>query len=217
MVQMYLCKLSSILVLTIYENQIKTLKGINATDLQLLVYMNDLMHFISVSAMPPVIFKRIKLTNAIDVDDKRRSLNASFLHMDFEDKIKFFMLQQKFLKVPLVRKINPVLITEQNFFTMRHNLPFIQLFNRYLKYMADSGLLQKIFNGIEWEGILSGLISYFKDIENKNDHLLTLEYLYAPLVLYFSGVLLSIIAFLSEIVYYKFKLRVSKINKTNLA
>ncbi|XP_065361873.1 uncharacterized protein LOC135955450 [Calliphora vicina] len=217
MVQMYLCKLSSMLVLTIYEPQIKTIMDINSTDLKMFMWTNDLMHFSSVSAMSPIIFQRIIPTNAIDVDTKRRGLNISFFHMGFEDKIHFFMLQQKFLKVPLVQQIDGVVITEQICFTMRHNLPFIQLFNRYLKYMDDSGLLRKILNDIEWDGVQSGEISYFKDTANDNDHLLTLEYFYAPLVLYFGGVILSVIVFLMEIVYYKFKLRLFKINKSNLA
>ncbi|KNC31723.1 hypothetical protein FF38_07066 [Lucilia cuprina] len=211
MVQMYLCKLSSMLVLTIYEPQIETVQDISATDLKVFMYKPDLKHFVSKSALTSIILERIILTDGIDLDNKRRSLNASYFHMGFEDKINFFLLQQKFLKVPLVQLIHPVILTEPIFFTMRHNLPYIQLFNRYLKYLADSGLLQKILQNIEKDGIQSGEIYYFKDKEELNDNLLSLEYFYAPLVLYICGIALSFIAFLMEICFNKFYVKLSRI------
>ena len=206
MVQMYLCKLSSLLALTIYEPQLESLSDINSTDLKTFGYVEDIQHFIRYTNASPVIVERTIMVNGADMDNIRRCLNTSYFHLGFEDKFDFFMAQQKRLKVPLLRKIYAVLVVDPIFFAMRHNLPYIQLFNRYLKYIAASGLLNKIMNELEREGILSGEIRYFEDRSSNSEYLLTLAYFHSPLILYFMGISLSVCVFIVEILYFKFKL-----------
>ena len=206
MVQMYLCKLSSLLALTIYEPQLETLSDINSTDLKTFGYIEDIQHIMRYSNISPIIIERTILVDGADMDNIRRSLNTSYFHLGFEDKFDFFMAQQKRLKVPLLRKVYAVFAVDPIFFAMRHNLPYIQLFNRYLKYIAASGLLNKIMHELEREGILSGEIQYFEDRGSNSELFLTLTYFRSPLILYFMGISLSVCVFILEILYFKFKL-----------
>lgn len=203
MVQMYLCKLSSLLAVTVYEQQLETLADINATDLKTFGYVDDIEQFLRTPNASPIIIERTTLVDGRDLDNIRRSLNISYFHLGFEDKLDFFMSQQKYLKVPLVRKIDAVLVVDPIFFAMRYNLPYFELFNRYLKYIAASGLLNKIMNELEREGILSGEIQYIEDMPSNSEYLLTLPYFRSPFTLYSIGISLSLLVFVGEIFYFK--------------
>ncbi|XP_058981901.1 uncharacterized protein LOC109614079 [Musca domestica] len=202
MINYYLCILSSLLVLTIYENQIETFEDLGKTSWRLKATQEDIDYYSSVSNISPIILNISLAVDGIVLDSLRRNLSVLSALNAYDDKLEFYLYQQRYLKVPRVRMIKPVVLSSPFFFGMRHNLPYMKLFNRFLMNLASSGLLWKFYFDMELNGILSGELHYLKDGED-GDHLLSLEYFYAPICLYCFGSVLSAFVFLFEILYFK--------------
>uniref|UniRef100_A0A1I8Q0I6 Ionotropic glutamate receptor C-terminal domain-containing protein n=1 Tax=Stomoxys calcitrans TaxID=35570 RepID=A0A1I8Q0I6_STOCA len=204
MMNFYLCILSSMLVSTVYEHQINTIEDLAFTQLRFNITKTDMEYYRESPGISPIILRLFLLDDGIALDNLKRNLSTNIIHGAFEDKLRFFMFQQRYLKVPRLHRIDAIIYSAPTYFAARHNLPYIELFNRYLGNLWASGILWKTFVGMEWLGILSGEIRYFRD-EEIYEPLLTLEYFYSPMAVYFGGMVLSILVFALEILHFRYQ------------
>ncbi|XP_065361874.1 uncharacterized protein LOC135955451 [Calliphora vicina] len=201
---LYMAKLSSLLVQDIYGTKVEKLEDLNNTNIQLLVRKMDYNYLQTLSNIPEVIMKKAILIDYFDLYKAHRDLNNTHLLMALHDKIIFILFQQRFLKVPRMYRINEVLYTMPEYFTVRRDLPYIQLFNRYLKYVMESGILYKFVVDTNFDGIQSGEIRFFHDTENNGGIYLSFDYFYAPLICFVFGMILALSVLLLELIYFKY-------------
>ncbi|XP_061397284.1 uncharacterized protein LOC133332935, partial [Musca vetustissima] len=192
MINYYLCMLSSLLVSTLYEPQIDTIEALASTSLRFKATQTDIDYYTQLPDISPIIVSLFTVEDGIVLDNLRRNLSTDMLHSAIEDKLQFYVFQQKYLKVPRLHLIPSAIYSCPIYFSIRHNLPYLELFNRYLRNLWASGILWKTHLSMEWYGILSGEIHYLRD-EESPEHLLTLEYFYSPLGFYCIGVIISLI------------------------
>lgn len=199
---LYMAKLSSLLVQTIYESKIEKLKELNNTKHQLIVRQVDYDFLHRFANVPKFILQKLKVVESDVIYKANRYLNNTNLLMASEDIVNFHLFQQKFLKYPRMYKINDVLYNKPDFLTVRKDLPYLQLFNRFLKYVMESGILKKLILETNFDGIHSGEIRFFTD--SVRDLYLDFEYFYAPLCFYAIGMILSLSVLILELIYFRF-------------
>ncbi|XP_065361869.1 uncharacterized protein LOC135955447 [Calliphora vicina] len=201
---LYMAKLSSLLVQDIYGTKVEKLEDLNNTNLQLLVRKMDYNFLQNLSNIPEVIIKKAIIIDNLDLYKAHRDLNNTHLLIALQDKIVFLLFQQRFLKVPRMYRINEILFTMPDYLTVRRDLPYIQLFNRYLKYVMESGILYKFVMDTNFDGIQSGEIRFFHDTADNGGIYLSFDYFYTPLVCFVFGMILALSVLLLELIYFKF-------------
>uniref|UniRef100_A0A1I8NZF3 Ionotropic glutamate receptor C-terminal domain-containing protein n=1 Tax=Stomoxys calcitrans TaxID=35570 RepID=A0A1I8NZF3_STOCA len=203
LVNCYLCTFSSMLVSNVYERQIDTIEDLASTDLRFPIIYEDMYWYTHSYWQSPIIVPRLVLEDGLVIDELRRNLSTNIIQGAFEDKLTFFMFQQRYLKRPRIHRMHAAIYNAPIYITLRHNLPYFELFNRYLGNLWASGIMWKTFIGTEWHGILSGEIRYLRDDESREERL-TLEYFSSQLFLFSCGLCASIIVFVLEIIYNKY-------------
>uniref|UniRef100_A0A1I8NJM2 Ionotropic glutamate receptor C-terminal domain-containing protein n=1 Tax=Musca domestica TaxID=7370 RepID=A0A1I8NJM2_MUSDO len=166
----YMAKMSSFLATNIYESKIETFEDLKATNLRLIVskYNNKFLRkFANVSA---ALLNQIQISTPTFIYNAERDLNISHIYFIKEEKLNFVLYQQKFLKTPLMHKINSIVFSQQMYLTVRNNLPYIQQFNKFLRYLVEAGLFAKFRRDSYQEGIYSGEIRFFRDSDEHCIH-----------------------------------------------
>ncbi|XP_030372190.1 uncharacterized protein LOC115622400 [Scaptodrosophila lebanonensis] len=194
---LYLALLSSMLATGLYERQLNSFDDLADTNLQLVQYAGDMKFKLAIPDLHPELAKRMVTIPEEMVDVYRRGLNTSVLHTGFEDRIDFAFYQQKFLRIPLMRKM-PVAIYQQPFYIpMAYDIPYIQLFNWYVRRIFEGGLLLKIKSDCYEHGIQSGDLQFIKTRNLEVDSN-SLEYYYFMCVFWAAGMLLALLLFICE-------------------
>ncbi|XP_075161116.1 uncharacterized protein LOC142233941 [Haematobia irritans] len=204
-INMYQARLASILTINIYESKIETLDDLKSTNLLFLVSRVDKTYIDKIPDLPKVILERIKVVDFKSLYHARRNLNTSFIHGALENQLDYVFFQQKYLSTPLIHKLDIVVYTVQSSYTVRKDLPYIEQFNRFLGHLSSSGLLEKFEDESWWEGINSGEIRFFDDHQQPRRGLLNFHFFKQSLLLWFTGMLLSILVFVFENIFYRRK------------
>ncbi|XP_075163168.1 uncharacterized protein LOC142235795 [Haematobia irritans] len=203
MINFYLCIMASFLVTNVYEHQITTFEELAATNLRFPITQLDLDTYRDSHWDSPALLSLCDIEDGLTIDELRRNLSTDVVLGGFHDKLKFYMFQQKHLKIPRVYLMPTAIYITPVYISARHNLPYSELFSRYVQYLWESGLLWKTFEDIEWFGILSGELKYLED-EKPQEPYLTLAFFYAPLTFYCTAVIISCFVFVLEVINFKY-------------
>lgn len=198
---LYLAKLSSFMVKSIYEAKIKTFEDLNKTGLKVLMY--DQFYYSHFDpTIPASVYDIAKPVDGATLLDSIFNFTGSYIVPAFTDQIKFTLFQQPYIKTI------KFYVPEQIFskcpvnFTVRQGLPYIELFNRFFRYIVESGIYEKLWSETFVEGICGGEIHDFKRYESLEDLSPNFSSFKAHFMLLGCGVILSLIAFISEFIYF---------------
>ncbi|XP_004519142.1 uncharacterized protein LOC101452095 [Ceratitis capitata] len=163
----YQTSLASMFITRLYEPQINTIADIAHTNFRLPITKTDAAYLNSLAGVPEIINDRLIEMNPLETYTLLRDLNTSYVLSSMEDKIMFFMYQQKFLRIPRVKVIDEELAEVPLFIALAHGSPFIQQLNRFLGQIFDTGIFQKMVSDSAEEGILTNEIRFFRTVSAK--------------------------------------------------
>uniref|UniRef100_A0A1I8PJJ6 Ionotropic glutamate receptor C-terminal domain-containing protein n=1 Tax=Stomoxys calcitrans TaxID=35570 RepID=A0A1I8PJJ6_STOCA len=194
----YVCNLSSMYTSRVYETDFKSLEDVERTQLGIHVYSTDYDGFMAVRNMPPVIYERMFVGNNSEFYANIQNLNLVNIYTAGEATVDFVLFQQLYVKRPWAKYIPEPIYTLPSSIKIPHRSPFIELFNRHLSYLKDSGILYKFKADSQWDGILSGTTQFFQDAEMNTA--VSMAYLQNAFVMWLLGMLMAFIAFVGEFI-----------------
>lgn len=195
---LYLAQLSSNLAAGLYDRQLNSFDDLEGTDYMVPQEQLELNHLLQLPDLHPQLAKRLVLTPEELVDQYRQDLNTSWLHIAFDDSIEFALYQQKFLRVPLFRKLSQIIYQQPFFMPAAYGRPYLKIFNWYVRRMFEAGILQKMKSEGFSHGIQSGRLRFlyrsrYAEVDS-ND----LEYYYVAAGVWLVGMLLATLCFVCE-------------------
>ncbi|KAH8305257.1 hypothetical protein KR018_006930, partial [Drosophila ironensis] len=197
---LYTAQMSSSLTTGLYKQQINSFDDIVHEKYPLLLESMDTESVMTMSRqklIPMGLRDIISETTLEMVLYNRKNLNTSYVYLAFEDRIEFELYQQKYLRVPLFKKLPEVFIKRPFFVPIRHGLPYVELFNDYLLRIWESGIYRKLRSDAYFEGISSGEISFRKST-GREIQVFDTEFYYFAYILLGLGWLISCVVFLAE-------------------
>ncbi|XP_065361875.1 uncharacterized protein LOC135955452 [Calliphora vicina] len=166
---LFWCSISNLMVLNVYEEKLHSFADVNKSPYQILISQSDFDYMNQLDLLPPIL-ETAKVAENKFVKHHLFQLNTTYIYKALEDKANYMLFQQRRLKVPLMYKLEVSVYSIPMYFPLRHNLPYIQLFNRYLRYLMDSGVMLKLLDDAKWDGIYSGYIRFLKDPTDGPDY-----------------------------------------------
>ncbi|KAM7357148.1 uncharacterized protein ACRADG_002640 [Cochliomyia hominivorax] len=208
----YSSSLSSIITSKIYEPELRELKDLKENNLPLYLHTAN-MPTLSNLNLPQFLTKRIITGNNSDFRLKRQSLDMNYLYLVQSEKIADFILfQQKFMKKPKAKILKHIIRYRPFAITLPHRSPVIDQFNRYLSYIRENGILDKILADTNFHGWLSGNLKMMVDEDFKIP--LNLKYFQYAFMVWGCGLIGAFITFLIECFHRQIRIFVAKlINK----
>ncbi|XP_065369041.1 uncharacterized protein LOC135961468 [Calliphora vicina] len=192
----YNCSLSSLLVTRLFEPELRTLEDVGKTNLFIHEFTLD-VEFYKQTDLPAIIYPRFYTGNNSNMYYNRKHLNVHLnMFTAFDDVCQYYLLQQRFLKNPLAKILDEGLYGHTFYITVAHRLPVLDHFNRYLLYIKESGIVNKLIFDSLWDGIVSGDIQFFRDEEISPS--LTLEHFQYGFVIWLIGLMMGFVCFVVE-------------------
>ncbi|XP_013111546.2 uncharacterized protein LOC106090045 [Stomoxys calcitrans] len=193
----YVCNLSSMYTLRIYEPELKTLNDIRLTKLGIHVFGLDYDQFLALENMPSIVYDRMFVGNDTEFFVNRQKLQLMNIYMGGDDVIDYLFFQQLYMRKPLAKYIPEPMYTLLYTITMPHRSPFIEFFNRYLSYLKDSGIVNKFKMDSQWDGVISSSLKFLQDpITNRS---MSMAYLQYGFVIWIIGMFTGSFTFMCEL------------------
>ncbi|XP_034655832.1 uncharacterized protein LOC117893351 [Drosophila subobscura] len=197
---MYQAQLSSSVTTGLYKRQINSFDDLAHTDLKMMMENFDiefLMNHTKSGVIQPELLNIVLNKSLDEVFYHRKHLNTSYIYQAIEDRLRFELFQQRYLRVPLFKQLPEVFYQVPFFVGMRHGLPYASLFNVYLRRIWESGILLKWEGDAYFEGIFSGEIS-FHTSTGLQIQVFDMEFYYCTYILLALGWIVSGIVFAIE-------------------
>ncbi|XP_017004300.2 uncharacterized protein Ir67c [Drosophila takahashii] len=197
---LYTAQLSSFLTTGLFKRHINTFEDLFREKRTFLVESFDaeVLHNMTKANIIQREFENITLVTSIkEVFKHRKSLNTTYVYEAYEDRIAFELLQQKYLRVPIFKTLKEVYDQQPVFVALRHGLPYVELFNDYLKRIWESGIWGKLQKESLFEGIASGEISFRKS-KSREKKVFDKEFYFFAYILLGVGWFVSTIVFILE-------------------
>ncbi|XP_022218582.2 uncharacterized protein LOC111071503 [Drosophila obscura] len=197
---LYTAQLSSSLTTGLYKRQINSFDDLAHTDRKIMMEKFDiefLLNHTRSGVIQPGLINIVLNTSLDQVFYHRRHLNTTYIYQAMEDRLRFELFQQRYLRVPLFKKLTEVFYQVPFFVGLRHGLPYAGLFNVYLRRIWESGILLKWEGEAYFEGIFSGEIR-FHIPTGLQIQVFDMEFYYCTYILLALGWLSSAIVFLME-------------------
>ncbi|EDW94009.1 uncharacterized protein LOC6533589 [Drosophila yakuba] len=206
---LYLAQLSGNSAAGLHEKQINSWKDLDKFDGVWPLIDVDITTTEKLIPDRTELLKRMVLTSEANVDLYRRNLNTSCIHSAYFDRLEFSLYQQKFLRLPILRKFPHILYQQPLQTSAAFGRPYLQLFNRFVRKIFESGIHLKMKDDAYRHGIQSGLLNFaFRDrhLEVKSNDV---EYYYLIAGLWFCGLTLATVCFLAELLIGSIKIDVT--------
>lgn len=206
--QMYSSSLTSRLTVSVPikpkttpEQIISMKKHIMATEQTRKIFLRDTTS--GRKLVPKMIFTSPEIFNI-----NRINMNMSYIYPVSSARWDIIRQQQLFLKTPRFWQSDVCVGTYPLQYQMRLDSPFKPFMRRFIMYTLEAGLLSHWKSHVFYRAKTFGHMRYFKDDETnlKRSHThkkFILTFKYVGISVYFCGVLLSSIAFVSELIYKK--------------
>lgn len=203
---LYTAQLSSYLTTGLFKSQINTFDDLFREKRTLLVESFDaeVLHNMTKEKIIQKEFESIILITSIEeVFKHRKSLNTSYAYEAYEDRIAFELSQQRYLRVPIFKILKEVYDQRPVFVALRHGLPYVELFNNYLRRIFESGIWIKLQEDSFLEGIASGEISFRKS-KSREIKIFDKDFYFFAYILLGMGWCVSTIALFLELWSFKY-------------
>ncbi|XP_065371354.1 uncharacterized protein LOC135963436 [Calliphora vicina] len=197
---LYMTFLTSILTSNVFEPQINSLEELKERKISILITESDMEILSMYNSFEPISDNYVKIDVSSYVE-LRNTLNNHFAYISFEDKAEFYLYQQKFLQRPRLRMMPKPLSALWANIPMPHNWPFMDLFNQYMLYMFDTGIIRHLQERSKEDGIRLGYIRFLKT-EYHDVTPLDAEYFEIPAIILAVGYLSALVCFIVENVLY---------------
>ncbi|XP_016964830.1 uncharacterized protein LOC108034456 [Drosophila biarmipes] len=197
---LYTAQLSSFLTTGLFKRQLNSFDDLFREKRTLLMESFDaeVLYNMTKAQIIQKEFENITLVTSIEeLFEHRKSLNTTYVYEAYEDRIAFELLQQKFLRVPIFKTLNEVYDQRPVFVALRHGLPYVELFNDYLRRIWESGIWSRLERESLFEGIASGEISFRKS-KSLEKQVFDKEFYFFAYILLGVGWLISTIVFMVE-------------------
>lgn len=195
---LYQSNFTSMIISRLYEPQINSMADIEHTKFSLPMTVEDIAYMSKLSDIPQIIYDRLIEASPMEIDRLIRDFNTSYIYTFNEDKVQYFMYQQKFLRIPRFQVLNEELTQVPLFVSLPCGSPFLKLFNHHLGKIFDTGIFLKMIINCAEEGIFTKDIRFFHTLSIFYEPL-KLKHFTPILIVWAFGMLCALICFLIEL------------------
>ncbi|XP_058974733.1 uncharacterized protein LOC131800891 [Musca domestica] len=198
----YLSILSSILLTKIYKREINSVADVVSHNLSILT--TDFQQWIlEVTKASPLIRQQTVVVSEEFAVRNQRLLNPDYIYFGLDEKLDFFLYQQKFLTRPRLKKLgDEAVTTDIGEIPMRSYWPFQDVLESYCDNLFSGGVYAYIDEETYQDGIRLKQIAFIPN-EDLSVEPLSLEYFVLCGLILAAGYLLGLLCFVIEIFVYK--------------
>ena len=202
----YLTYLSSFLASGVYHKQINTFDDIVSAKLQIIV-PNSYITFIQSIELSDDFLKRIIGVDTQTYFNKKYELNSSYGYITTSGSAQLTLLQQIYLRRPLVRLASQILAPVQYGIPLHLDSPFANILDRFISLVVECGLYGNKWTNDHYQHLIKAqVVNFVKEDEEQNVGL-TPDHFSMAFYILMSGYCLGFCIFLVENMAYKmFKL-----------
>lgn len=200
---LYIGYLSSILGKSVYQPQIKTLEDLQRNNITVMAH--EYQNFIFKKyGVPAIVADRLHIVSYEEFRVHRNNFDTHYAYMNPEITQELYAYQQKFLRRPLMQKLDKPILFALAGHALKEDWPLEELFNKHSLEMFTVGLYKRLKEEAHQKTISLGYVNYAKE-ERSGVRPLGLEYIAMPALLLACGYSLGFIALLLELLFYKMK------------
>ncbi|EDW90886.2 uncharacterized protein LOC6530237 [Drosophila yakuba] len=157
---LYVALLSMMLTTKLYQRPIENLADLKAANVSILLQKHNIKPN-SVYGSSEELRERFQLVEESLHLEKRNNLDPSYAYVDSEDRMDFYLYQQKFLRRRRMKKLpNPVGYTwavqviKQNWVLEKH-------YNDHVQRLFETGLQNKLVDDVHELAVKAGFLHFF--------------------------------------------------------
>lgn len=198
---LYIGYLSSILGKSVYEPQIRTLQDFRRSNIT--VMGHEYQDFVFRKyGVPAIVADRLHIVSYEEFLVHRNNFDTRYAYMNPEITQELFDYQQKFLRRPIMRKLDKPILFALAGHALKEGWPLEELFNKHSLEMFAVGLYKRLKEEANQKTIRLGYVDYARK-ERSGVRPLGLEYIAMPALLLSCGFSLGFVTLLLELLFYK--------------
>ncbi|EDW79693.2 uncharacterized protein Dwil_GK17920 [Drosophila willistoni] len=194
---LYVALLSMMLTTKLYHKQMNTLADLKAANVNILFQQHNI-EANSVYGGSAELRERFQFVDELVHKQHRDALDPHYAYVDSEDRMDYYLYQEKFLRRPRMKKLpNPIGYTwaVQVF---KQNWPLERLYNQHIQRLFETGLQYKLVHNVHELAVRSGFL-HFLPTQYKSVEPLELEDIAMAGMVLSGGYIVSGICFLGEL------------------
>ncbi|XP_017068622.1 uncharacterized protein LOC108106208 [Drosophila eugracilis] len=157
---LYVALLSMMLTTKLYQRPIENLADLKAANVSILLQTHNLRPS-SVYGSSKELRERFLLVEESLHQEKRDGLDPSYAYVDSEDRMDFYLYQQKFLRRRRMKKLsNPVGYTWA-VQVIKQNWVLEKYYNDHIQRLFETGLQNKLVDDVHELAIRAGFLHFF--------------------------------------------------------
>ncbi|KAH8302319.1 hypothetical protein KR044_005096 [Drosophila immigrans] len=194
---LYISLLKSMLTSGLFEPQVNTLDDLIHAPYRLITTAYYADYFKNATSVPEEVINNAYIAPLKEVNKNRVTLNTSFMHIAYGDRMDCLLYQQHLLKVPRFKKLPESIAYGVMSFPVASSLPYLNILNTFLKHIFESGIFRKMLRDSWIDTIESGLHKLMKNdvVEHKP---FDLQFYILALALWAIGLTLASLCFVLE-------------------
>ncbi|XP_022226521.2 uncharacterized protein LOC111076834 [Drosophila obscura] len=197
---LYVAQLSMMLTTKLYQRPIDSVADLRAANVSILLQQHNVRPN-SVYGSTEELRERFLLVEEPLHKQRRDGLDPRFAYVDSEDRMDFYLYQQKFLRRPRMKKLfDPVGYTWA-VQVIRQNWPLERLYNEHLQRLFETGLQEKLVADVHELAVRAGFLRFLPTQASGIDPLRLEDIVMAAMVLA-GGHALAGICFLCELLLH---------------
>ncbi|BFG04939.1 uncharacterized protein DMAD_03791 [Drosophila madeirensis] len=194
---LYVAQLSMMLTTRLYQRPIDSVADLKAANVSILLQQHNVGPN-SVYGSSEELRERFLLVEESLHKQRRDDLDPRYAYVDSEDRMDFYLYQQKFLRRPRMKKLlDPVGYTWA-VQVIRQNWPLERLYNEHVQRLFETGLQEKLVGDVHELAVLAGFLRFLPTQSAGIDPLRLEDIVMAAMVLA-GGHALAGICFLCEL------------------
>lgn len=197
---LYVALLSTMLTTKLYHRPIENLADLKAANVNILLQQHNIRPN-SIYGSSEELRERFLLVEERLHMQRRDNLDPGFAYVDSEDRMDFYLYQQKFLRRRRMKKLpNPVGYTWA-VQVIRQNWVLERLYNDHIQRLFESGLQSKLVQDVHELAVKAGFLHFFPTQTQTIEPLRLEDIVMAAMVLG-SGHALAGLCFLGELLLH---------------
>ncbi|XP_016957823.1 uncharacterized protein LOC108029846 [Drosophila biarmipes] len=157
---LYVALLSMMLTTKLYQRPIENLADLKAANVNILLQRHNIGPN-SVYGSSEELRERFLLVDDALYKEKRDALDTSYAYVDSEDRMDFYLYQQKFLRRRRMKKLfNPVGYTWA-VQVIKQNWVLERYYNDHLQRLFETGLQNKLVDDVHELAVRAGFLHFF--------------------------------------------------------
>ncbi|EDW32946.1 GL10251 [Drosophila persimilis] len=156
---LYVAQLSTMLTTKLYQRPIDSVADLKAANVSILLQQHNLRPN-SVYGSSEALRERFLLAEESLHKQRRDGLDPRFAYVDSEDRMDFYLYQQRFLRRPRMKKLFEPVGYTWAVQVIRQNWPLERVYNEHLQRLFETGLQAKLVREVHELAVRAGFLRF---------------------------------------------------------